>query len=425
MTATSGARSRRARVWPVALARDRLDPAAVVDAPRLAAIEKRTRVRQRGELRRSLRIGGRFVITILIFTGIVMAARVPQNGPLLLALWFAAAGATATLTSIARRAHRSAITTLTIAFTILPVVCLAATFTVAPQTILMMDSGFVTLPVSIPLFLNWPATLRRAWLVGYAVIVGGLILLTGFGHLATSARVDLLSNIVVGCLIGAVGGELLGRMRAQTAAHAYDLRRANLRLRAYATTDPLTGLANRRQLEDDVATLTAAHGKHGQPCSLVLLDLDHFKLLNDARGHAAGDEALRAVASELRHLVRAPDSAYRYGGEEFLLILPETALVEAAAVAERIRRSVAALDIARSADGHTSLTVSCGVAEWRSPETTFERSLADADAALYEAKAAGRDSVATRSSVNQPVHLPVRRPARHPARRRADRAACH
>jgi diguanylate cyclase (GGDEF)-like protein len=144
-----------------------------------------------------------------------------------------------------------------------------------------------------------------------------------------------------------------------------------------------------------------------------MLDIDRFKRLNDELGHAAGDAALRQVSAELTRVIRSRDTSYRYGGEEFLVIMPDTSLDAATAAAERIRMAIAELRIAAGAGSDAAhLTISGGVAFSLNARDHWEQVLAAADAALYRAKAAGRDHVCAAPAV---VH---ERPAgRQPDRR--------
>ena len=159
------------------------------------------------------------------------------------------------------------------------------------------------------------------------------------------------------------------------------------RLNRLARVDPLTGALNRRGLElafpatadDVVATLSA-----------VLLDVDHFKRFNDTYGHATGDLVLRHVAGVCGQAIRTGDAVVRYGGEEFLLLLPQADRAQAARIAERVRAAVATG--ATIADRTLAVTVSLGVAE-RAPGETRDALIARADAALYRAKQGGRDRV--------------------------------
>ena len=155
-----------------------------------------------------------------------------------------------------------------------------------------------------------------------------------------------------------------------------------------AATDGLTGIANRRAFDDALAREVSRAARTGDPLSLVLLDIDHFKRLNDTLGHQAGDEALRAVAGDLAQAVRLSDTVARYGGEEFAVLLPGLGAEDALATAERLR------------GGGDGVTLSAGVAAY--PDDAGDAlSLVDAaDRALYAAKRAGRDRAARASAAS-------------------------
>ena len=162
---------------------------------------------------------------------------------------------------------------------------------------------------------------------------------------------------------------------------------------AASNRDPLTGLRNRATLLSDLREQHALVRRDVQACALTMIDLDHFKAINDLHGHAAGDIVLRAAARCLQELVRPYDRIYRYGGEEFLLCMPQTTIVAAAAVADRLRAAIAELEIAHQPGGETlTVTASFGVAGLDGA-LTVEESIDRADRAMYQAKAAGRDRV--------------------------------
>ena len=182
--------------------------------------------------------------------------------------------------------------------------------------------------------------------------------------------------------------------RRDTALHA-QLAEYRAELNRLASTDPQTGLSNRRSLEADLATLDARSRRYRRAYCVVMCDLDHFKAYNDRLGHPEGDEALRAVGAILGEQVREGDSAYRYGGEEFLLLLPEQTLESGALAAERVRRAVEGLGIAHpAASPDAVVTISVGVAAFApGDETSGAAVVAAADAALYRAKKSGRNRV--------------------------------
>lgn len=153
-----------------------------------------------------------------------------------------------------------------------------------------------------------------------------------------------------------------------------------------ARTDALTGLPNRRYLEEALAAEVARAQRHGGPLSVAMIDVDHFKTVNDVNGHAAGDETLRVLASMARQVARSSDLVGRFGGDEFTFILPQTDLDGASELIWRLVREV------RAKWTSPRVTVSAGIAELV-PGESAESLLARADAALYEAKEAGRDTV--------------------------------
>ena len=164
------------------------------------------------------------------------------------------------------------------------------------------------------------------------------------------------------------------------------LRQRSAELAALATTDPLTGLRNRAVLEKQLAVMHALTERSGRPYSLIALDLDNLKELNDGSGHEAGDRALVAVADAIRSALRGSDTGVRTGGDEFLVLLPETRQEDALRVCERLTQ---ALCISSTQDPRLAVSLSAGVAAWR-PGRDPAAVQAAADAMLYAAKSAGR-----------------------------------
>jgi diguanylate cyclase (GGDEF)-like protein len=160
-----------------------------------------------------------------------------------------------------------------------------------------------------------------------------------------------------------------------------------------ATIDPLTRIANRQTVLTRVDEELARAARYRRPLSLILVDLDHFKRFNDSHGHAAGDAILRHVAQLLAANVRAVDLAGRYGGEEFLIVLPETDPDAAASLAEKLRRIVGGSEIRLPDNEVVSVTLSAGVAGGQGELLRLDALIRDADAALYSAKALGRNQV--------------------------------
>ncbi len=193
--------------------------------------------------------------------------------------------------------------------------------------------------------------------------------------------------------------DLHARLRAQRD----DLERLNLRLHGDARRDPLTGLGNRLRLREDLAAWQAKPGESG--ASIAMCDIDFFKRLNDRDGHLAGDGVLEAVAATIRDAVRGGDSVYRYGGEEFLVLLPGASLDAAVGAVERIRAALASRAIVHpDSDVAPIVSLSCGVAYTASGGTeTLKDWIHRADEALYAAKAGGRNRVERSASPDQPA----------------------
>lgn len=164
------------------------------------------------------------------------------------------------------------------------------------------------------------------------------------------------------------------------------------RHRRDSITDPLTGLYNRRYLDDRLSAESARAHRAGEPLSLIACDIDHFKQINDGHGHLVGDEVLKAVGQHLGKTVRGVDVVGRWGGEEFIILVPDTGIDEAGQLAERIRDEIQRL----SFDDISGVTVSIGIAEPREDES-LTPVLERADGALYRAKREGRDRVVSAS----------------------------
>jgi two-component system cell cycle response regulator len=186
--------------------------------------------------------------------------------------------------------------------------------------------------------------------------------------------------------------ELLARVSAALRVKELqdELRRRNEELSIASRTDVVTGLYNRRHLDELLPELAAMSRQTGESMAVIMIDIDHFKAVNDTYGHVCGDDSLRAVAVALRRTMRDAEILGRWGGEEFLALLPSAELAQAQAVADRLRRTVEKTTI-RTSDGRTlSLTVSIGCAAGVGDHHEL---LHQADSRLYEAKIAGRNTV--------------------------------
>jgi len=168
-------------------------------------------------------------------------------------------------------------------------------------------------------------------------------------------------------------------------------------LRVQAMHDALTGILNRRAIMEHLEAELARAQREGKPLTVVMIDLDHFKRVNDTYGHTTGDEVLRECARRIRHALRAYDAVGRYGGEEFLAIIPAAAGPAAKGMCERIRSAISASGM-HLGQGGLQTTASLGAVTVR-PGMSMEDAISAADAALYEAKAAGRDRVAYADAV--------------------------
>jgi diguanylate cyclase (GGDEF)-like protein len=190
--------------------------------------------------------------------------------------------------------------------------------------------------------------------------------------------------------------ELLDTLSSQ-AATAIEAARLYEKAEELGRTDALTMLPNRHDLDSTLASEVARAARYGRSVALAMLDLDHFKAVNDSFGHARGDEVLQEVAAVMRGTMRDVDTIYRYGGEEFLVLMPETDCDSGVELCDRLRTAVTSRVTLPNGE---HITISGGVAAFPLQADTPTRLIAAADEALYRAKRAGRDRVvaaATRS----------------------------
>ena len=208
----------------------------------------------------------------------------------------------------------------------------------------------------------------------------------------TDIRREMLRIVGLGFLLGwmAIFGSYIGTLRQSLRQANSDLRRALERAELLASEDPLTGCYNRRRVMEFLAVEINRAGR-GSALSVCLIDIDDFKAVNDTYGHHAGDETLKELANVAQTMLRRTDVLGRYGGDEFLIGLSQTARADALRVAERVRRTVEQRAFVRLPESRR-VTLSIGVAEYR-PSDTLDRLLSEADIALYEAKREGRNRV--------------------------------
>jgi two-component system cell cycle response regulator len=189
--------------------------------------------------------------------------------------------------------------------------------------------------------------------------------------------------------------ELVARVRTQIRRYRYtvELRQSVTNTMALAVLDELTGLYNRRYFDRHLAIMLGKAHEQGRDMALMLMDIDFFKSVNDTHGHDAGDAVLKEFALRLRRSVRGVDLACRYGGEEFVVLMPDTDLAQAHAIAERVREAVADKGFEAGTGWPLRVTISLGVALNESDADTPDTMLKRADMALYRAKREGRNRV--------------------------------
>jgi diguanylate cyclase (GGDEF)-like protein len=208
-------------------------------------------------------------------------------------------------------------------------------------------------------------------------------------------RVELMHFALAACSLLAVTlltGEM-NKLRAGLKAQKQELQAALGQIRTLATVDELTSLANRRYMNEVLANEERRQSVPEQPLCIALLDIDFFKNVNDRFGHHGGDNVLRTFAAAARAELRAGDLLARWGGEEFLLLLPDTGVAEALPVLRRMAERVRAVEVP-GVDMERDLTFSAGLVE-RVEDEPFADTISRADGAMYQAKGSGRDKVVT------------------------------
>jgi diguanylate cyclase (GGDEF)-like protein len=235
------------------------------------------------------------------------------------------------------------------------------------------------------------------FLCGAAIGMLGMAMawLTWHDPLAFPARVELLHFALAACCLLAVTlltGEM-SKLRTSLKAQKQELQAALGQIRTLATVDELTSLANRRYMNEVLANEERRHAGGEQPMCIALLDIDFFKNVNDSFGHDGGDSVLRTFAASARAELRSGDMLARWGGEEFLLMLPDTTLAEALPVLGRMAERVRAAPVP-GVDMQRDLTFSAGLVQ-RTEDEPFSITIGRADQAMYRAKGSGRDKVVT------------------------------
>ena len=234
------------------------------------------------------------------------------------------------------------------------------------------------------------------WLLGPAIVALAVPLYGELKQLGARWRA-LMAGLVVGSVVAAVSAMMLVLLLVQLTVSRYQSR-----LEYLAATDALTGLTNRHALAMLLEQALREAVRHHQPLSLILLDIDHFKQINDEHGHLQGDQVLIRLATTLRASLRQSDIVCRWGGEEFLLVLPSTSLDGASRVAENLRQQIADLDY-RIEDTPLAITISAGVTLLR-PGDSSDSLIARADALLYCAKGEGRNRICADTPTQDATH---------------------
>ena len=235
------------------------------------------------------------------------------------------------------------------------------------------------------------ATLVLAGALGYAL---GLVIVRPLDRLTRAAAAVAAGDLDVDITV-THGGEV-GYLTEVFKDMVARLRTSRFELERLSVTDPLTGLDNRRRMMETLQNEVLRSRRLKHSFAVLMADVDHFKVYNDAHGHPAGDEVLKIVATVLRETTRDVDLVARYGGEEFFVLMPETNAPGAAEMAERIKKRLAGEQLPAGA-----VTLSFGVAEFPKHGDNDESLIRKADAALYEAKNAGRDRVVVAPSIER------------------------
>jgi diguanylate cyclase (GGDEF)-like protein len=360
---------------------------------------------ERRALRRAVTLGAAVLaVLLLVDLGLNLVAREP-GAAALAPFELLAAGLVAAVMLTARRAIVPA-EPLAVVILLVAVATALLGIVVMPGGRLLGAAQLAILLVGVGLFLPWGRRWHTAALASSVAIAAMFAIWPLDGRMTDVDRVNLLAGVVMAAVTSVIGQALwqgrlsrmleqqfelrhLSRYAQRQEAHVTAL---NRELNHVARRDALTGVGNRLALEEAIAHLLD-QGNRLRPMrfGIALFDIDEFKAYNDEHGHLAGDAALGHLGEILRRATRGGDFAFRYGGEEFLLLVPDVDLTGAIAVAERVRQAVDA----RSPDGLPPFTVSGGVAlcdpaDGRDPEPLLRR----ADTALYLAKRAGRNRIA-------------------------------
>ncbi len=419
-------------------ATNKLDAGAANTDPRIRATHRR-------ELQQSVRFAAIVAAAGSAAATIVWCVAVPSTALPLAALTLPLVLAGAAISGLAKYRGRRYVVQLGMATGLLPVVSVALTVLLIPQAGPVTLGSFGLIPIAFAVFIPLDRRPLLVWLATANLIL--VTLMIGFGR--SSPWIDLpaitFAVALASCLSLAANEARLRRRRqidgqllavrglyARMKEHELDLGRQdeflfmqqetlvvqqdelirlNGELGTIARLDALTGLGNRLRLNEDLAQIAGRIERSGGTAGLLLMDLDHFKRLNDSMGHLAGDAALRGVAEVLRKTSRVGDGVYRYGGEEFLLILHDA---DQASLETAGQRYITAIEAARMPHPgnppYDVVTASAGAVELSQINCVdVDIALHDADEALYEAKANGRNRLEVRRRHVQGKVVPIDR----------------
>ncbi len=291
-----------------------------------------------------------------------------------------------------------------------------------PEMDLISFGYLLLLPTVVALVIPWSTRVHSAWLLMHVVLTVAYLVMAG-----VSARYDLRTELALlavssgvsmyghfagyhSRVVSFVNTNRINALNRQAGRDQVKLAALNTILDQAARTDPLTGLKNRLGLRSDLLAIRSRISRNGERFVLMLADLDHFKGINDELGHVAGDAVLQAVAGRLAVSFRPEDGVYRFGGEEFVLLMKSTPSTAARDVAERTRESIASLDLAHPANPpHDRVTISVGALTIGRSDLALDDDawFRRADEALYQAKAGGRNRSAVWAKARQAKPLAV------------------
>jgi diguanylate cyclase (GGDEF)-like protein len=378
------------------------DYLVVGDSARFRAIQRR-------RTRSAARIGFLVIAVAALFDATAVIGREAAAGWTLIVLNGAVAitalGGSWMLGDRLRRRPDPAAAAVTLALTL----ATAATGVIIPDLAIESAGYLLLLPVLVTLILPWSTRSHLRWQAAYTVVVMTYFVI-GSPTLSVDVRSDLVIVSLIGIAAGLAGHALLQlaairsfsqvrrieRLRRRADADRNELARIHRALEETARTDPLTGARNRLRLAEDLRVARARMSRIGQTHCLIAFDLDRFKAINDARGHLAGDDVLRSVVTAVRSVIRVEDEVYRFGGEEFLVLMGISEADGARSAAERLRRAVADLRIAHEGNqpyGVVTISIGALLVTRDDVGATDDDWFARADAALYRAKSGGRNRV--------------------------------